>query len=587
MRATYLWLPCILAPALLGCPEDPPPQNDTGWCGVAQAERPACEGTLPTRFDASSTVDKGCYVATQTPRLGNGVTLTLAPGVTILFASGTGLDISADQVLIAAGSVDEPICLSGQASTRGAWDGLRFDGTSSPSQLDHVTVEYGGDTQSDADAAGIKATADSRGVRLTMTHTTVAQSQGWGLFLTGSAVIDGFAANTLTGNALGPASVDGEVVGDLDTASSYTGNDVDQLRVRAYRLSTAATWADLGVPYFLETSLRVETVDWTIAPGVTLIMGSGTALNIDSNAAALIAIGTAEAPILFTGETATRGAWEGLVFDGSNNTRNALSHVIVEWAGNTDSDADSAAVKLMADSRGVQVAISHTTVRQSQGWGLYLTGSAVLPGFEDNVLTENALGPVKSGSTAVQQLLPASTYTGNDVDRVQVHTDYVASGSTWLDLGVPYALDGVLSISVPWILDPGVTLIMQAVTGRIEVNGASASLHAEGTAEKPIVFTAEDATPGAWQGLTFDTTEGQSNVLDHVTVEYAGSAPVQYPGAVFLTSDSRPIHISLTNSTIRHNAAYGVWLCGSAVANSDIESSNSFDDNTLGDYLHD
>jgi hypothetical protein len=420
-----------------------------------------------------------------------------------------------------------------------------------------------------------------------MRSTTVAQSEGWGLWLGGSAVVSAFAANTLTGNALGPASVDGEVAGVLDAGSTYTGNDDDRLHVRAYRLSTAATWANLGVPYYLETSLAAMVADWTLEPGVTLIMAEGTGLSISGDAAALIAIGTAEQPIVFTGESAVRGAWEGIRFDGSNNTRNALSHVTVEWAGNTDSDADSAAVKLTADSHGVQLAMSNTTLRQSQGWGLYAVGSAVLPGFEANALTENQLGPVKIGSLAVQQLLPASSYAGNDVDRVQVHTDYVATGATWLDLGVPYALDGVLEATSAWTLNPGVTLIMQPTTGHLYIGGSAGSLHAVGTAEQPIVFTSDAATKGSWQGIIFDTTEDQANVFDHVVVEYAGSAPVQYPGAIFLTSDSRPIHVTVTNSTVRHNAAYGVWLCGSAVANGDIASSNSFADNTSGDVFQD
>ncbi len=561
-----------LATALLvlGCGKSNAPTSDAG----AEQCVPLAE-----RFDANTALPKGCYLAQTTPVIGSKVTLTLQPGVTIIFSQGVGLAFSGDQVLIASGTQAEPILFTGASAERGYWKGITFDGTSNVSRLDYATVEYAGSTISDADAAAVKLTADSRGVRLAVTHTTLRQSQGWGLWLAASAGVSEFSSNVLTENALGPASVDSEVVGVLDPASIYTGNDVDQLRVRAYRVSTAATWSALGVPYYLDSSLMVDGVDWTLAPGTTLIMAQGAELRISGDGASLIAEGTAASPILFTGAAQARGAWAGIVFDGSNNTRNSLAHATVEWAGDTTSDPEAAAVKLTSDSHGVQAKLSQVTLTQSQGYGLHLSADALVPLFSDNALKENALGPAWVASEVAHQLLTSSTYTGNDVDRVAVHTNRISQTVTWLDLGVPYELDGGVTVDEVWTLAPGVTLIMDSEAGVFIPEGTG--FHAVGTAEKPITVTGAQKVQGAWDSIVFDDTRSAANVLDYCIVEYGGggAAAGEY-GMIIAQSDSRGVALAVNHSTLQHSAVYGIWLGSYASA---TLTSDTYSDNASGD----
>ncbi|HEY3356449.1 MAG TPA: hypothetical protein VGQ83_24575 [Polyangia bacterium] len=549
-------------------------------CANAAALRATCSQTLPARFDQSTVLEAGCYLAATSPTIASGVTLTLSPGVTIIFAAGTDLGISADQVLLAQGTAEHPICLTGATAERGAWTGLRFDGTANVSKLDYVTVEYAGNTSltHDADSAAIKATADSRGVRLELTNSTLRESAGWGLYLTGSAKVTAFANNVLTKNTLGPVSVDGEVTGVLDAASSYAGNDVDQIHVRPYHLSTAATWAITEVPYFLAAGLRV-LVEWTLAPGVTLIMDDGTGLTIDGDAAALTAVGTAEKPILITGATKTRGSWGALVFSYTQNPKNQLSYVTVEYAGSGVGQDDVADVTMTADSHGVRLSMSHCTLRESKGHGFAARGGT-LPVFEANTMTHNTLGPASADSEVVHQLTPSSTYTGNDVDEIAVHAYSIQQAVTWEDLGVPYNLDFGLHVEAHWTIAPGVTLIM-GQHALISVSRDEYALDAVGTAAKPITFTAAEPTKGFWNGINFDNTLG-ANRLDYVTVEYGGGNPA--PGEVYTSGDSHGVAVTITNSTIRHSNTYGLWLGGNFQGT--IGAGNSFSDNTSGDVCH-
>lgn len=565
----------LVAVVGMGCPGGPGTD-----AGVDAGNDPLVCVTFPDRITADYLVDKGCYLVLTTPIISTGVTVTMRPGVKLVFSAGVALNFAAAQSLQALGTVEEPILFTGSLPMRGHWKGLRFDGTSVASHLDYVIVEHAGNVTGDADSAALKLTGDSRGVRVGLSHTTLRESAGWGLWATGSAVLPEFTGNVLTRNTLGPGSFDSETVGRLDASSTFSGNDRDELIVRASRISTSATWDALDVPYHLKSDLDVSTVDLTIRPGARLIWAPEARLSISSDVGALIAAGTADKPIILTGETQVRGAWEGILFDNTNNTRNVLRYVTVEWAGNTSSDQLAAAVKLTADSSGVQVSFDHVTLRQSQGFGLYLASSALVPQFTGNVLTQNAKGPANVDSNAAHQLGSDSTYTGNDVDKVAVRAQWVSENVTWRDIGVPYVIDSNVSPQKVWTLDPGVVLEM-APQSAIDVGGDAAGFHAVGTALKPIIITGVQKTRGSWDAINFDTTLNGANAIDYCTVEYGGGGTrFGWAGMIRSSSDSHGVAVSITNSTVQHSATWGIWLNAN---HSGAVSGNTFADNALGD----
>lgn len=563
----------------LGCnPGDPPTPDGGTDAGTAGPE--VCIN-FPERLTVDTVVPKGCHLVLQTPILSTGVKVTLQPGTKLVFSQDTELSLGGAQVLQAVGTQAEPILFTGSVKARGHWRGLSFDGTSQVSTLDWATVEYAGNTSSDPDAAAVKLTADSRGVRLAMSNSTLRESQGWGLWAAGSAVLSGFVNNTLTANTLGPASLDSQTVGAIDDTSRYSGNDVDQLRVRAYRMAAAATWDALDVPYYLASSLSLTTAPLTVMPGATLVFKQGMGIDVSGDAAALKAEGTAEKPILFTGEVQSRGAWAGLVFDGSNNALNSLKYATVEWAGDLTSDPAAAGVKCIADSHGVTLKLDHVTIRKSQGYGLYLVGSARTPAFTSNVFTQNALGPAWVHSNVAQQLSSDSTYTGNDVDKVFVEAYRINQAATWRDLGVPYLVDGIVWPIAVLTLDPGVTLEM-AQDASFSIDTDAAGLRAVGTVAKPITFTGVTKTAGSWYGLDFDGTNNANNILDHCVVEYGGGGP-GWGGMIYAHADSHGVTLQVKNSLVRHSSTYGIWLGGSA---NETLSGNTMSDNASGDVFH-
>ena len=162
----------------------------------------------------------------------------------------------------------------------------------------------------------------------------------------------------------------------------------------------------------------------------------------------------------------------------------------------------------------------------------------------------------------------------------------ITTDTTWTLAGSPYIVTSSInaySTSAPVLtIEPGVTVKFNQNTG-ITVgynNGYTAfpgALNAVGTAESPIVFTSNQATPtpGYWSGITFNNeTVDASTVLDYVTVEYGGG---NGSGNLYLTSASPTIK----NCTIRKSSTSGISAASSSAI---IQDSTILDNSSYGIY---
>jgi hypothetical protein len=545
-----------------------------------------CTQVLPESFLKSTTLEKGCYLAKKTPDVAPGAVLTLQPGVTIIFSKDVGLEFQESETLHAVGTAAEPILLTGAEKQRGYWRGLIFDETNSgENELAYVTVEYGGSTTAtnDPDAGAIKLTSDSTPVKLSLTHSTLRESGAWGLWAPASAQLT-FSANTLTKNSRGPASLDSDIIGQIDGATTYKGNDDDHILVRANRITKAAKWPAIDVHYYVLGEIHVDA-EWTVAAPATFDMAEKSRISVSGDTAALIAEGTQDKPIKFAGEKNVRGFWSGLVFINAGNAKNSLAYVTVEYGGSNWEGDDDGDVTLAGTGSPVSVKLSHCTLQQSAHYGLSLYHKATMPVFEANTITRNMVGAVIADSEVVHLLTPASTYTGNDVDQVVVTANTIPGAVTWSNIGIPYYVDGSeLKPYKVWTLAAGVKLNM-GQDSHIYVAGDEAAMKAVGTAAAPIVITGLTKTKGYWFGIQFDNTNNTNNVLDYVTVEYAGGGGYSGNKAeVMATCDIHGDKLAITHSTFQHSALAGVYLAKCVGANSDIDTSNTFADNT-GDVV--
>lgn len=363
--------------------------------------------TGPIAMHEVWTADASPHIVTQLVTIPEGASLTIEAcaelrmqkDVALVFGSPGGTLVSE---LRAEGAPGREIHISRDAPE--PWSAIVAN---SPSQLvlQHVVITGGG-----ADPTLGNASLVLRGEGVTPTrllarveHVEIRDSVGHGAVVEQVAGFQqGSTGLTISGSGdaahpfplrIGEHTIDSLPDGD------YTGNRIDELLIvpeganAGPGLQENATLRARGVPYrigeqpgaHLQIGGAAQTMTTlTIEPGVVLRFAPGAALEVDPwnsavdpAVAALIAVGTAAQPIVFTSAaTVPRpGDWRGLWFGNVPAESNRIEHARVEYAGGdcscqgyTCSDGDSGSVMFV---QGVPASdfITDTKISHSAGHG--------------------------------------------------------------------------------------------------------------------------------------------------------------------------------------------------------------------------
>jgi hypothetical protein len=131
----------------------------------------------------------------------------------------------------------------------------------------------------------------------------------------------------------------------------------------------------------------------TIQPGSTLMFTKDTNLEV-AQQGSLKAVGTALNPILFTSEQKTVGYWEGINFYYSNNIKNELEYITVNYAGN--GSGWNGAIHLdSSESSPSRVSIKNSTFSNSYKYGIWLSKYSIT---NNDIATSNTFINNASGS---------------------------------------------------------------------------------------------------------------------------------------------------------------------------------------------
>ncbi len=528
---------------------------------------------LPTHnFTADTTLAAGTYLATGSVSVTN-CTLTLSPGVTIIFAQGKEMTVQPTGRLYAVGTAASPIVLTGQEAIRGHWGGLRFYGSNSlTNQLEYVTIEYGGGYW---DANLVVNGYSSSEARVSVVNCTLQQSETYGLYVNSYSVLTGFSGNTITANTSGAAQMAADGAGYLDDTSTYTGNDEDVVEIWGSAVSIDAAWPGIDAVYYPTGTVTVQA-ELTLDPGVWIAFGSGAQMDVDPSGA-LIAVGTDEAPILLTGMEHVRGYWGGLRFYQTNSPDNQLDYVTVEYGGGY---WDANVFVTGSSGHACQVAITNSTLQESLEYGLRCNSSySTITSFSGNTLTANTSGAALLDASSAGYLDDTSTYIGNDYDVVEISGGVVDADATWAGLDAAYLCTGSPSIDADLVIEPGATILFES--GEYTSVNTNGSLSAVGTAASPIVFSGAQEVAGYWGGIRFNQTNSPNNQLAYATVEYGGG---YYDANVYITgSTSYPTQATVANCHVSDSSKWGILVnTGYATVNADITTANTFANNASG-----
>lgn len=286
--------------------------------------------------------------ACATVQIGGGVTITVGDAGSIVTDGHRGGEVVIERL------DDEP------------WSTIRTLG--GEVQLFYTRIEGGGAVGNGApDLTGALLLRAPSGIT---TPTDVARlhsveirgSEAAGLRIDGVASITADSENvTITEGAAHPISASATMVSAIP-AGTYTGNADDRIVLTTVNTETIysdATIFDRGVPYLIGQpgqvgELRVQgnqagLAVLTIEAGVELQFQQDGVLTVEHTAddapatGALVAMGTADDPIVFTSaaESPAAGDWLGVYFGGTLDMLDRLDHVRVEYAGGASSSGSN------------------------------------------------------------------------------------------------------------------------------------------------------------------------------------------------------------------------------------------------------
>ena len=528
--------------------------NDTD--GVDESGEPAgdCTAIVQDDLAADLTLPAGCYEV-ATALTVDGSTLSLEPGVDIEFASGAGLMINGTGVFSASGTAEQPVLLHGADPQPGSWMGLRYSGSaSSDNRLAFVELRDAG-ASAFGDPAGVVVSAGSR---LSVEGSTIADNEGIGIIADAGAELS-LTSTSVAGNDA-PLSVDIETVGGIAGDNTLTGNGQDVAHVTGTTLATDASWANLGVPLVMADEVRIDA-HLQIAEGAELRMGQERSIRV-AESGALTATGTADSPVVFTGQVGEPGYWQGIEL-ASNTADNVLEGCIVENAGSTPWTGDNDSSTALRVPENGKLTLRDSTVRGSGHYGLRAYGDADIAGLAGNRFESNARVMLVHPNL-VGGIEADNDFADNDEPFVRVtfgNNDRVETAQTWLDIGVPLHINVRTQVEAPLTLAAGLVVQFdQDAALRVLPGG---TLTAAGTEDSPVLMTGAETLPGYWQGLQFGTISAD-NRLEHTRIEYAGGEAWlggnDREAAIFLGGSQLDALVELVDSTIADSAGNGILI---------------------------
>lgn len=286
--------------------------------------------------------------------------------------------------------------------------------------------------------------------------------------------------------------------------------------------------------------------DVTIEPGVTIAFETDASFWVREEGS-LKAVGTTSKPITFTGVDKVMGSWAGIYF-GSNDSKNEIKYALIEYGGGAASAWSSSEKGGVVIGANSSLKFSNNTVQHCKAWGvnLYYNANETLTSIDNNTFIKNEI-PVRISSPMVDVLKGNNDYMENQVNKIEIKTDYPIEGNKTLRKAtVPYWVKdynnaGFRVGNGKLTIEPGTKIEMDNNTW-FSV-GANGALKIVGTSAEKISITGVAQVPGGWGNIRFSESTSSENQIQHAIIKHAGagahsSSNIHVRGAVYIGYDS-------------------------------------------------
>ena len=238
-------------------------------------------------------------------------------------------------------------------------------------------------------------------------------------------------------------------------------------------------------------------------------------------------------------------------------------------------------VQAAAGSGTCSPIVAGNEITNNGTYGIYCSSAQCNPDIRaGNTISGNSSYPLRI--PAIMRIDQNNTFSGNGQQAIEVIGRTIFENKTWHNFGIPYIVrekditipDGA-GKTLTLTIEPGTVVKFDSGIGLRLGSGSSVYsagygiLNAQGTQEKPIVFSSI-AAGQYWPGIRFDwSSSGSGSRLNYCTIEYAGAHKTQYTnnlfdGALFFY-ECLPSSSTIQHSTVRYSKSDGIrFYCSTA-----------------------
>lgn len=290
-------------------------------------------------------------------------TLTVSKGVEIKFRSASGISVSGSMVV--NGTEADRVKFTGVNDERGDWSGIWSDGRVI---LNNVDIEYAGSSEFWRSNNASIYVYDGY---LTLNSVNISNSRAYALnYISGDSLL---VSDLLVENNAKSLRIPISKIASFGADSRFSNNDESAITLHdTSNILNDINLIDLGVPYAPEDSLTISDSTLTINEGVQLSMPNNSSINVYGSATLNI-LGTAERMVSIYNETGIPGSWLGIQLT-STSTLNTIQHASIAFGGGGLSNTPG---NIWMDCRYGGLSISDTSLEDSFGWGIGLSGSQI------------------------------------------------------------------------------------------------------------------------------------------------------------------------------------------------------------------
>lgn len=279
--------------------------------------------------------------------------MTIEPGTVIEFGNNGRINVQRhfedhSGAIIARGTADKPIIFRGTEPNKGHWRGIMVATNNELNELDHVVIRDAGKEPYTHGGQGglVLGNAGIGHGKIKLTNSQIINNREYGLVITNSSTTNQhnltIKNNIIRENEM-PVYATAFNIHFIDDSNDLTNNETNEITVSGssnatHNTSLDGTWYNHNIPYSFTSNVYVDS-KITIQAGTVLKFPQSAKLQIgrtsgpnDGTGGGIIANGTADQPIIFTGTEAIQGYWSGIEIE-SPYPGNEISHAIVEYTG--------------------------------------------------------------------------------------------------------------------------------------------------------------------------------------------------------------------------------------------------------------